>query len=100
MRSIPRYYHVEKKADELTKDVALSIKGYMHMAYNYEEKANVLMDVMQSQYVLDNTIYRNRTGKKANTNNYADMLTQITERDLYGNMYSSADYEFNVGVTK
>jgi hypothetical protein len=100
MRSIPRYYHVEKKADELTKDIAYSMGRYMHMAYNYEEKANVLMDVMQSQYVLDNTIYRNRTGKKANTNNYADMLTQITERDLYGNLYSTADYEFNVGGNK
>ena len=59
------------------------------------------MDVMQSQYVLDNTIYRNRTGKKANTNNYADMLTQITERDLYGNLcIATADYEFNVGGNK
>lgn len=91
-RAIPRYFHIEKPSNELTRDIAYSMGRYMDSGFRYMGRSKALMKAQMALYALEQSNYSQMgTGKlkQKGASNYAETLRMMIDRDIFGNLTES-----------
>ena len=91
LKSVPRYFHIRKDPNVLSRDISLSMGQYMKMGFSHIYRTKALLNLKVYQRALEATSYKKNLDTTKTipgvSSNYAEALRSIIDRDVFGNRY-------------